>query len=198
MPDFRLPRPTRTAGRAQRSALVLLLAGAVLGIGALGVAHEVLEYTDSDAFCGSCHVMRATVFEEFEESIHANNPSGIRATCADCHIPRPLVPHLVRKVEATQFLVAWLMGTDTPEELLAKREELAELVWARMRANDSAACRHCHQMDHMDLAAQSTRARTQHEDARETGETCIDCHDDGVAHEPVKVEAPPEETDFTL
>lgn len=169
--------------------------GAALLIAA-GVAS--LEYTDSNDFCRSCHVMEATVFEEWKESSHYRNASGFRTDCADCHIPDGPVAHVRRKVGAMRFLASWATGTDEPEELLAKRKELAEIVWADMRARDSAECRDCHQMDAMDLEAQTTRARTQHLDAEETGETCIDCHDDGIAHEAVEVEAEEPEGGFRL
>ncbi|WP_455002204.1 NapC/NirT family cytochrome c [Cardiobacterium hominis] len=65
----------------------------------------------------------------------------------------------------------------------AKRGELAKQVWAQMKADDSATCRQCHTPGAMDLFAQSEKAAERHRAARDSGETCIDCHR-GIAHFP--------------
>ncbi len=166
----------------------LVGAGAVGALVFVQLVDVTLDTTDSTEFCISCHIMRDTVWEEYKETTHYKNPSGIRATCADCHIPHNLGDHIARKFGASRFLYSFLIGwVDTPEEFEAKREELAETVWSYMRASDSRECRNCHSLDAMDLSQQTTRAREQHSSSRDEGETCIDCHNDGIAHKPVKV-----------
>ena len=77
---------------------------------------------------------------------------------------------------------AHLIGTiDTQEKFEAKREELANRVWARMEANDSAGCRGCHDVNRMAMDEQALRARREHEEGFAKGETCISCHK-GIAH----------------
>ena len=62
---------------------------------------------------------------------------------------------------------------------------MAQKVWATMKSTDSRECRNCHDINHMDLEKQQPRARGQHEDAKTSGETCIDCHK-GIAHKHVE------------
>ncbi len=69
---------------------------------------------------------------------------------------------------------------------------MAEAVWARMKANDSAECRRCHSVAHWDLSLHKPRARAQHRDMAKNGETCIDCHK-GIAHKAVHQEVEEEE-----
>jgi cytochrome c-type protein NapC len=101
------------------------------------------------------------------------------------------------KVGATKELFSHVIGAvDTPEKFEARRLALAERVWAEMKGNDSANCRHCHSVAEWDLALHKPRARAQHEDMTRTGETCIDCHK-GIAHKAVH-EKTEEDDAFTL
>lgn len=115
--------------------------------------------------------------------MHFTSASGVRPQCGDCHVPPQFLPKLGAKIRATFIEVpSHLMGTiDTREKFEAKREELANNVWAKMRANDSAACRGCHEVDHMSFEEQALRARREHEEGFARGDTCIDCHQ-GIAH----------------
>lgn len=173
------------------SAGALLLIGAAGGVVFWGGFNTAVEATNSLSFCISCHEMRDFVFEEYKQTAHYQNPSGVRAVCADCHVPKEWGPKVVRKIRATfNELPHKILGTiGTREKFEARRLEMARHVWADMRATDSRECRNCHTRDAMVLASQPPRARAQHEDALETGETCIDCHQ-GIAHE--KPEMPDE------
>ena len=140
------------------------------------------------------------VDEEYRQSHHFQNPSGVRATCSDCHVPKEWTAKMMRKIQASlNELPAKVLGTiDTKEKFEANRLRMAENVWASMKKTDSRECRNCHTEQAMVLADQKQRARTQHEDAKETGETCIDCHK-GVAHkEPETEEDEQQEGGFTL
>ena len=50
-----------------------------------------------------------------------------------------------------------------------------------MKANDSPECRNCHDADSFDYGLQGYRSVQQHEEALNTGQTCIDCHK-GISH----------------
>ena len=52
-----------------------------------GGFNTVLEATNTEKFCVSCHEMKTNVFEELKGTIHFTNRSGVRATCPDCHVP---------------------------------------------------------------------------------------------------------------
>ena len=144
-----------------------------------------MELTNTEAFCISCHEMEQTVYQEYKETIHFKNPSGVKASCPDCHVPRPWIYKVVRKIKASNELWHKMLGTiDTVEKFEQHRLELAEHVWAEMKANDSRECRNCHTFADMDLSAQQKRAKRKHspEHIAKKGETCIDCHQ-GIAHE---------------
>lgn len=155
-----------------------VFAGIVLWTG----FNSTLEATNSMEFCISCHEMRDNVYQEYKETAHFKNPSGVQATCADCHVPRPWFHKVIRKIRATNELYHKVMGTiDTPEKFESHRLTMAKRVWASMKATDSRECRNCHDFNSMALSEQDRYARKRHERALDRGETCIDCHE-GIAH----------------
>lgn len=162
---------------------------AFLGVVFSGAFASFVQYSNTMEFCISCHEMEATVYQEYKDSVHYTSRSGVRPVCADCHVPHDNWLKMVGyKVLATKELYVHVIGgIDTPEKFEAKRAELAQGVWDRMKATDSRECRHCHNTEAWDLALQARRARTMHESMAETGETCIDCHK-GIAHKPVETE----------
>jgi cytochrome c-type protein NapC len=171
---------------ARYSMLFLLLVGMAGGVVAWGGFNTGMEATNTLEFCISCHEMKNTVYQEYKQTIHYSNRTGVRAVCSDCHVPREWHYKVARKVQATQEIWGKLTGTiDTTEKFEAKRLELAEHEWARMKASDSRECRNCHSFDGMNLEKQRDRSRKQHEIALKEGKTCIDCHK-GIAHKKPK------------
>jgi cytochrome c-type protein NapC len=159
----------------------LMAAGVVLGILFWGGFHWALELTNTEAFCVSCHEMRQTVYPELQQTIHWKNRSGVRATCPDCHVPKPWIYKIRRKIEASNELLHKILGTiNTPEKFEAHRLELAQHVWATMKSTDSRECRNCHAAESMDPHKQSAAAQMMFA-AMKDGATCIDCHK-GIAH----------------
>lgn len=174
----------------RRGWLLGLPLGAILAFG-LGAAawvgfHATLEATNTLEFCTSCHEMEAYVYTEYKESSHYQNSVGVRAVCADCHVPEALGPKLVRKVQATfKELPGHFLGVlDTREKFEAHRARMAKSVWAAMRENDSLECRQCHSYEAMALDMQGRSASRKHsvEWRERFGDTCIDCHF-GLAHD---------------
>lgn len=162
----------------------LVIGGFIAGIIFWGGFNTALEVTNTETFCTGCHEMRDNVFEELKTTIHYTNRSGVRATCPDCHVPHDWTDKIARKMQASKEVWGKIFGTiNTREKFLAKRRELAEHEWARLKANDSLECRNCHNFNYMDYTAQSNRAAQQHSTSLASGEkTCIDCHK-GIAHE---------------
>jgi len=161
----------------------LLMAGFFSGIIFWGGFNTAMEMTNTEEFCISCHEMEDNVFEEYQDTIHYANRTGVRATCPDCHVPKEWHYKVLRKIQASNELLHKALGSiDTREKFEAKRLQLAQNVWRAMKANDSRECRNCHDIDSMDFVEQGRRAIKQHSEALETGDTCIDCHQ-GIAHE---------------
>lgn len=162
---------------------LLLIVGFVGGIIFWGGFNTAMEMTNNEEFCISCHEMGDNVYVEYSGSVHDSNPSGVRATCPDCHVPNEWQHKVVRKIKASNELLHWALGTiDTREKFEAHRLTMAQRVWKAMKETDSRECRNCHDFESMDVARQSKRARQQHLEAGDKGQTCIDCHK-GIAHE---------------
>lgn len=169
---------------AKYSLATLLVVGFLGGIAFWGAFNTALEATNRLEFCISCHEMRDTVYQEYKETIHYKNPVGVRAICSDCHVPKDWTHKMVRKMQASFEVWGKLTGSiDTPEKFEARRAVLAADEQARMRAADSRECRNCHSFEAMDIEKQQKLAQRRHTEAqlKESGKTCIDCHQ-GIAH----------------
>lgn len=154
----------------------------IAGVLATFMFNAGLGYTNQMDFCTSCHSMKVNL-EEYKDTPHYKNASGVRATCADCHVPKAFFPKMKAKILAYKDVMHEVLGTiDTPEKYEAHRWDMASRVWAKMKASDSRECRSCHAWDQMDLSEQDRIARKRHGRAPDEGKTCIDCHK-GIAHE---------------
>lgn len=157
--------------------LALLVSGAL----ALGGVNGFFAYTNTMEFCTSCHTMQWNL-EEYKETVHFKNRSGVQAECSDCHVPKDFFPKVSAKIIAVKDIYHQILGTiDTEEKFEARRWEMANRVWKKMKESNSRECRSCHDFEDMDLSQQGRSARGKHEQAPMRDKTCIDCHQ-GIAH----------------
>jgi cytochrome c-type protein NapC len=171
---------------AKYSLLSLLVVGFFSGIIFWGGFNTAMEATNTLEFCISCHEMRDNVYQEYKKTIHYTNRTGVRATCSDCHVPKDWTHKIIRKVQATGEVWGKITGSiSTPEKFEAKRLQLAESEWARMKGSDSRECRNCHSFDSMDVEKQKQRGSKMHKIGLAEKKTCIDCHK-GIAHKKPK------------
>jgi len=176
------PTPRPKPSRTRRATLTILLAGVIIGIVFWGGFNTAMEATNTEQFCISCHEMKVNVYEEYTDTIHYSNRTGVRATCPDCHVPKDWTHKMVRKVQATGELYHHFLGhIDTPEKFEERRFHLAQRVWRTMKRTDSRECRNCHDFESMDYTRQESRSSQAHQQGEEAGLTCIDCHK-GLAH----------------
>lgn len=165
----------------------------MLGVAIWGGFNWSMEITNTEQFCISCHEMKENVYAEYRGSVHDANRSGVGAACPDCHVPRPWVHKIKRKIQASNELFHKIIGSvDTPEKFDAERLNMAQRVWAALKETDSRECRNCHDWGTMNPERQKPRARQQHLFAMEKGHTCIDCHK-GIAHKKVHTQLAAEE-----
>ncbi len=177
------------------SLLTLLTVGFVAGIVFWGGFNTALEATNELEFCISCHEMRDTVYQEYKQTIHYSNRTGVRAICSDCHVPKSWGYKMIRKIKASKEVWGKITGViDTPEKFEAHRLQMAENEWARMKASDSRECRNCHSFDGMNTEKQKKRGAKMHEIGKKDNQTCIDCHK-GIAHHKPKGMKEDEEED---
>ncbi|MDH5436128.1 MAG: NapC/NirT family cytochrome c [Gammaproteobacteria bacterium] len=160
----------------------LLAVGFIAGIIFWGGFNTAMEATNTETFCISCHEMKDNVYQEYKQTIHYANRSGVRATCPDCHVPKQWHHKVIRKIQASNELLHKALGTiNTPEKFEGKRLELAKHVWEAMEKTDSRECRNCHNFKSMDYVKQGRRSVNAHTKGFEKGKTCINCHK-GIAH----------------
>jgi cytochrome c-type protein NapC len=176
---------------ARYSVLAIASVFFVGGIIFWGGFHTGLEMTNTLDFCTTCHEMRDTVYQEYKETIHYSNRTGVRALCSDCHVPREWGPKMIRKARASLEVWGKITG-DTKEKFEAKRMTLATHEWDRMKASNSQECRNCHAFDAMSSELQKQTPYRKHMKAKEEGKTCIDCHK-GIAHHLPKEYKDPDE-----
>ena len=93
-----------TNASKRRKKLLTFALGTVFGILFWGGFNTAVEYTNTTSFCISCHEMRDTVYVEYQKSVHFSNPSGMRVSCLDCYVPRPLGSKMWRKIQASNEL----------------------------------------------------------------------------------------------
>ena len=173
---------TRPFGLWSRKVILGATLGAAVAFMILGVVlwggfNWSMEITNTEHFCISCDEMEQNVYAEYVGSVHDANRSGVGATCPDCHVPRPWVHKIKRKIQASNEVFHKLIGSvNTPEKFDAERLAMAKRVWAAMKETDSRECRNCHDWGTMNPERQKPRARQQHLFAMEKGHTCIDCH----------------------
>ncbi|WP_205690455.1 NapC/NirT family cytochrome c, partial [Poseidonibacter lekithochrous] len=99
-------------------------------------------------------------YEEYKQSVHFKNASGVRAECVDCHQPKDLPGAIQRKLGAWKDVYNHYITKkiDTPEKFEEHRLELAQMVWNRMSEQKSKTCKSCHDYSAMDHAKQSPEA----------------------------------------
>lgn len=174
-------------GRHWLFACVLVLAGLVVGAGAIIASVAVNRYTSTDAFCTSCHTM-ATLADDphFVQSPHRANAEGVRPSCGDCHIPATnwFVETYAHASSGIRDVFAEFTHdyASNPAAWEARRVVLAAEVREEMRREDSVTCRHCH--DALAIQPASEQGRAAHALLREGRLTCIDCHFN-LVHAPV-------------
>ena len=185
----------RRARGASRLLVVSLVAiGVALGIVIAGTTTWMVNATSSVNFCATeCHSMQWAA-RAYERGPHYSNAYGVRASCADCHIPyesRPATPFQY------VFGTLWTKGLDGTEDVIAKlrgviadrarwdaeKPRLAARVRAWFKQTNSATCQGCHKLGAFSGAGASSVMKMEvHSGAIKPDKVdCLECHS-GVAH----------------
>lgn len=168
---------------ARWSVLALVIVGVLLGAGGVIGTQVMVAATGTNEFCGgACHSMQ-WVAQEYRQSGHFSNRTGVRAGCHDCHIPHNYPELLWYKAKAgLHDAIQEMRGVAATEEGFKKeRTRMAQAVWAEFKTNNSENCQHCHQFTPDVVAKQQDFVRPMHEQFLAKAATCIDCHK-GIAH----------------
>lgn len=161
-----------------KATVIIFVVGGIAGLVAALAAEQIDHLTSTDKFCTSCHSMQTYIADAkvYKSSAHQTTTSGVRPKCADCHIPKGLVSatytHIVNG--AGDLWGQARFDYEDPKVWEAEKTRLAHAVRDWMRDNDSVTCRSCH--EEASIKPQRKRGKRQHEEARKSGMTCIDCH----------------------
>ena len=168
---------------ARWSVLALVVVGLIIGAGGVIATQVMVAATGTNEFCsGACHSMQ-WVAQEYRQSGHAINRTGVSAGCHDCHIPHNYPDLLWYKAKAgIKDAIGEARGVISTEEKFKKeRLRMAKSVWAEFKANGSDNCQHCHVFSKEIVAKQKDFVRPMHEQVLAKAATCVDCHK-GIAH----------------
>ena len=161
------------------SLFTLLAAGFALGsVVTIGFQYA-LYAVGTNAFCSSCHANDAA--KEWRESVHHDNRAGTVVACSECHVPRELLPKIVRVAKSFKEIWSHFTGViNTREKYEAHRQAMDETEWNRLRGNGARECWNCHRPESM-VNKEKADLAGMHKSALAGGQVCIDCHK-GVGH----------------
>ncbi len=165
------------------SVLALLVVGIVVGLVATVGTQVMVHVTGTNEFCStSCHSMQ-WVATEYRKSVHAVNRTGVHAGCHDCHVPKDYPYLLFYKARAgIKDAIGEMTGViGTEDKFKKERARMAKHVWDEFKANNSQACRNCHEFTPDTIKAQKDFVQPMHQQVLAGQGTCIDCHK-GIAH----------------
>ena len=168
----------------KRSLVVTAVIGVFAGFALALTAEKFDQVTTTDSFCTGCHTMQTMADQQtYKNSKHRTTSSGVRAGCADCHVPKGLLASTwAHLYDGSRDLIAEWTSNHTPETWKARRVQLAYRVRDWMLSNDSRTCRSCHTDQ---FKPKRERGQRQHELAKRNKITCIGCHFD-LVHSPVR------------
>ena len=150
----------------------------VICVGALTLG--ALDFTDyvfsRNTFCGNvCHVMESTVYQELQTSKHWNTPTGVRPTCAKCHVAGRLTFAMIDHFLGTgELFVNLTHDFSKPGSFEKFRPDAANRERFKMLENNSETCRSCHIMEA--IKPKRVRGQNAHADAMKKNVPCIACH----------------------
>ncbi|MBK1723408.1 cytochrome c3 family protein [Thiocystis violacea] len=157
-----------------RHVLIALVIGGLGGLLVMAFLIELDHATSRSEFCTSCHSMRFAE-QTYQASLHFDSPSGVRASCGDCHVSPGLMAATWDHLVGLRDLFKEFFGPDyaDPAVNLLHLPEAAFSAREWFRKRDSATCRRCHTQEAI-LGERANTAAIHREEAE--GKTCIDCH----------------------
>ena len=150
-----------------------LAVGVALTVVVVLASGYMIETTNTDTFCVSCHAM--TPFRDsWKQAVHGgNNPQGFAAQCVDCHLPHgDFVEYITAKAVTGTGDVIQNMTIDK-----AKFDWIGNAEKNRLKFTYDSACRRCHHQ--LDAAPGMPRGGFMAHRAYLRGDTtkkCAECH----------------------
>lgn len=165
-----------------RHVLFALVAGSVGGMVFILFLIRFDHFTSTREFCTTCHSMTFAA-EFYEQSVHFDSPSGVRASCGDCHVSEGVFAATWDHFMGAGDLMKQIFGPDYDDPVvnMVLMPESAFTAREWFRKTGSATCMRCHEL----AAIQGTRPDTNAIHLEETrGQHCVACHIN-LVHRPV-------------
>ena len=139
--------------------------------------------TDERVRCGGARRLHAVGCEGIRAKRPPREPTGVIASCHDCHIPHQYPEPWYKAKAGIKDAIGEMRGVISTEEKFKKeRLRMAKLVWEEYRRNNSENCQHCHAFTAEVVSKQKDFVQPMHQQFLSKAMTCIDCHK-GIAHE---------------
>ena len=159
---------------------VVTLLGVIFGF--QPVTHNLIA---TDEMCIYCHKWSGPGEYSLDYGHTTYKPHGVdkledqpQAYCADCHMEKDTLSSVYFYTHFLSMTDLFGNGRDREAERagdwIPPGKARADRVLAKLIELDSATCRSCH--IESEIEPQRARGRKAHEDAQETGETCVSCH----------------------
>ncbi len=144
---------------------------------ALGSA-EMIGQTSGVEFCSSCHSMEGAA-QSYTLDVHGgNNPYGVKAACADCHLPHDDTYNYVSTKAYNGIKDVY------GEFFRAEQFDWVGHLKNRQDFTYSSGCQKCHHLDA--IRYEIPKAFLAHRDfARGVVTSCLQCHEH-VGHKNIK------------
>ncbi len=159
--------------RSRRGWWFGLFIGVVLTVVTVLASGFMIETTNTDTFCVTCHAMNP-FRSAWQQAVHGgNNPQGFAAQCVDCHLPHgDFIEYVTAKA---------ITGTSDVFQNLTmdvnKFDWMANSEKRRLKFTYDSACRRCHHQ--LDAAPGMPRGGFLAHRAYLRGDTtkkCAECH----------------------
>jgi cytochrome c nitrite reductase small subunit len=160
-----------------------VLGGVILTLILVLASGFMVEATNTDRFCVTCHAMKP-FRTAWENSVHGgNNPRGVAAQCVDCHLPHGnFVEYIVAKGYTGSRDVYMNLTIDTALHDWAGRTKF------RREFTYDNACRQCHlDLQPKGMKVSGILAHAQYLNGS-VDKHCVDCHEH-VGHKDMLSEA---------
>lgn len=156
---------------------MIFILGGLIGLGISLATAEIVQKTGDDKFCSSCHVMEPMRDAYLNDTHGGKNRVGIKAKCADCHLPHDSAFAYTYQKAKNGISEAWQMVFDKPEayDWEAKRRNKKNFVY-------DSGCINCHH--NLENATSSNmKSFLPHRDYFNgmSQKTCVECHEN-VGH----------------
>lgn len=165
-----MPLPKFITRKVVASLVVAGLSGMIFML----ILIEFDHLTSTEEFCTTCHSMELAAIP-YRESIHYNPPSGVRASCGDCHVSEGVLSATLDHVMGTKDLLKQIFGPkyDDPVVNMLHLPDAAFAARKWFKERDSVTCQKCHVKEA--ISGRRADVLAIHNENAD-GKSCIDCH----------------------